>query len=240
MDKVFSFGEQVAGYQRPVLNEREVRAAAGIMFLFAMISFMNAWLAGNFQPTRVFVIAFLIDFSLRIFVNPRLAPSMILGRIMVRRQAPEWVGAPQKRFAWSIGLALALGMLYLVVIERVIGPINLVICAICLTLLFFESVFGICLACIVYNAFHRERAQDCPGGVCDAGRQVLPIGVAPLGMLVLFAVAIGTAARTLPRDMLGEVPAPFSAGPQESRCQVPEWAIAIGHEAMWKLHNNCQ
>jgi hypothetical protein len=240
MNKVFGFGERVAGYGQPVLNEREVRAAAGIMFLFAMIAFMNAWLAGDFQPTRLFVIAFLIDFSLRIIVNPRFSPSMILGRIMVRRQAPEWAGAPQKRFAWSIGLALALAMLYLVVIERVIGPLNLVICAICLTLLFFESAFGICLACIVYNAFHRERARDCPGGVCAADRKPVRIGLAPLAVLVLFAVAIGLTANRLPTDAPGAGPAASVADSQESRCQVPEWAIAIGHEEMWKLHNNCQ
>ena len=84
-----------------------------IVFFFAIVSFMNAWLIGNFQPTRVFVIAFLVDFTLRIFVNPRLAPSLILGQWIVRKQQPEYVGAPQKRFAWAIGFVLALIMLYL-------------------------------------------------------------------------------------------------------------------------------
>ena len=37
-------------------------------------------------------------------------------------------------------------MLFLVVINNVIGPINLIICSTCL-LLFFEAAFGICLAC---------------------------------------------------------------------------------------------
>ena len=32
MSKLFGFGETVAGYDVPVLNEREVRAAAGILF----------------------------------------------------------------------------------------------------------------------------------------------------------------------------------------------------------------
>jgi hypothetical protein len=47
----------------------------------------------------VFVVAFLIDFTVRIFINPRYAPSLIVGQWMVRRQQPEWTGAPQKRFA---------------------------------------------------------------------------------------------------------------------------------------------
>ena len=86
MTHLFQFGETVEGYDIPVLNERAVRAAAGILFFFAIVSFMNAWLAGNFQPTRVFVVAFLIDFVIRIFVNPKFAPSLILGQFMVRRQ----------------------------------------------------------------------------------------------------------------------------------------------------------
>ena len=54
MKMVFGFGEAVAGYDVPVLNEREVRAAAGILFVFALVSFMNSWLMGNFRLTRDF------------------------------------------------------------------------------------------------------------------------------------------------------------------------------------------
>ncbi len=25
----------------------------------------------------------------------------------------------------------------------------------------------------------------------------------------------------------------------DTKCQAPKWAIAIGHEEMWKLHNGC-
>jgi hypothetical protein len=69
-DPFFSFGRRTPEYGVPVLNERAVRAAAGILFFFAMVSFMNAWLTGNFAPTRVFVVAFLIDFTIRLFINP--------------------------------------------------------------------------------------------------------------------------------------------------------------------------
>lgn len=164
---VLQFGEIRPEYQIPVLNERAVRAAAGILFFLALISFMNAWLTGNFQPTRVFVVSFLIEFTIRIFVNPRFAPIMILGQWMVRKQQPEWSGAPQKRFAWGIGFVLAATMLYLVVLNNVIGPINLIVCSMCLTLLFFETAFGICIGCKIYNVFNKEKAQLCPGGVCE-------------------------------------------------------------------------
>ncbi len=39
---------------------------------------------------------------------------------------------------------------------------------ICLIFLFFESVFGICLGCKFYSMFYKEKAQHCPGEVCDA------------------------------------------------------------------------
>ncbi|MCH9743052.1 MAG: hypothetical protein K0U21_07565 [Proteobacteria bacterium] len=56
------FGETVEGYPIKVLNEREVRAAAGILFFFAMISFLNAFLVGNFTLTKVCVVVFFSDF----------------------------------------------------------------------------------------------------------------------------------------------------------------------------------
>ncbi len=99
MSKTISFGETIADYNVPVLNEREIRAAAGILFFFALVSFMNSWLLGDFRLTRIFVTAFLIDFIIRVFINPRFSPSMILGRLSTRKQKTEWVGAPQKRFA---------------------------------------------------------------------------------------------------------------------------------------------
>lgn len=166
-----------------MLNERAVRASAGILFLLALICFMNAWLMGNFLPTRVFVLGFLVDFTLRIFVSPRFAPSLIVGAWVVRRQQAEWTGAPQKRFAWAIGFALAATMLYLVVLKQVVGPINLIVCSLCLLLLFCESAFGICIGCNLYNAFHKEQAQLCPGGVC-----VLPAADVPRTSLTQAAI----------------------------------------------------
>lgn len=172
--KIFEFGQVRPEYAVSVLNERAVRAAAGILFFLALISFMNAWLMGNFQPTRVFVVCFLIEFTIRIFINPRFAPVMILGEWMVRKQIPEWTGAPQKRFAWSIGFALAVTMLYLVVFKNVVGPINLIVCSLCLLLLFFETAFGICFGCHIYNWFNNEKAQLCPGGVCEIPPDQIP------------------------------------------------------------------
>jgi hypothetical protein len=251
MHKIFEFGQQIDGYGVRVLNERAVRAAAGILFFLGMIAFMNAWLVGNFQPTRVFVVAFLVDFSLRIFVNPLLAPSLILGQWIVRKQQAEYVGAPQKRFAWAIGFVLALTMLYLMVLNRVIGPINLIVCGTCLLLLFFETAFGICIGCKIYNLLRKDAAQLCPGGVCEAPAAKGPgAGVAQVATVALFAVLVGGVAQWVygtdaqgARQMrLSETMVPGAAAdPAEAeRCKVPAFAKAIGHEEKWKLHNNCK
>ena len=249
MNKVLYFGEAVDGYDVPVLNEREVRASAGILFLFAMIAFMNAWLTGSFYLTRVFVIAFLIDFSIRIFVNPKYSPTMILGRFFVRNQQEEYVGAPQKRFAWSIGLILAVTMFYLIVVNNVIGPFNLLICSTCLVLLFFESAFGICIACKIYNLAFKEKAKLCPGNTCEVnvekpsdenqrqanrGHALFLVAIASVGKLMpLQPQAIGS--RSINADAGGQGQDVGST----LDCKVPDWAVAIGHADKWRLHNNC-
>jgi len=253
MGKIFEFGETLDGYAVPVLNEREVRASAGILFFFALLSFMNAWLVGDFRLTRIFVAAFLVDFTIRIFINPKYAPSLILGRFAVRWQTPEYVGAPQKRFAWGIGWTLALTMAYLVVLNRIIGPINLIVCATCLILLFFEAAFGICLGCKIYHLFARRQAQHCPGGTC-AVRNALPIGSAQLAVTALFFAALfflGLALLNDPRDLrflegktleAKSAPAmkPGQANSGGINCTPPDWAVAMGHAEQWKLHHNCQ
>lgn len=251
MQKLLQFGEQLPGYKIAVLNERAVRAAAGILFFFAMITFMNAWLMGNFQPTRIFVVAFLMDFSIRIFINPSFAPSMIVGQWVVRKQQPDYVGAPQKRFAWTIGFALALAMLYLIVIRGVIGPINIVVCGTCLVLMFFETAFGICLGCKIYNTLTSKQAELCPGGVCEFEAPEDAGGNWVQGLLVLvFLGAVfltGQWVMSHPTSTQRQVNSPTQTqtgpiGPvsEVDRCKVPEFAKALGHEEKWKLHNNCQ
>ena len=48
MNKIIQFGENVEGYNIPVLNEREIRASAGILFLATFISLMLIIFKNNF------------------------------------------------------------------------------------------------------------------------------------------------------------------------------------------------
>lgn len=248
MKKFLYFGEKIDGFGVRVLNEREVRASAGILFFFAMIAFLNAWLAGNFYPTKIFVIAFLVDFFVRIFINPKYAPSLIIGRFAVSRQNVEYVGAPQKRFAWGIGFLLALSMFFLVIVNDVIGPINLLICSTCLLFLFFESAFGICIGCKIYNLFHKEKATLCPGGSCAAGKKEailrISLGQTVIVLLFILVIALVPALRNVSLNKQNVANADVNIQPLGSvsayECQVPDWAVAIGHAEMWRLHHGCK
>lgn len=165
-NKTIQFGEHVEGYSIPVLNEREIRATAGILFLFAFIAILMA-INGNFVPIKYFIIIFLTDFLIRVFINPKYSPTLILGRWIVRRQTPEYVGAAQKRVAWIIGIILAVTMFVLMIIMNTYSVITGIICLLCLIFLFFESAFGICLGCLAYKWYHGKKAQYCPGEICD-------------------------------------------------------------------------
>jgi Domain of unknown function (DUF4395) len=167
MNKIIKFGEDIKGYNIPVLNEREIRASAGILFLIIFISLMLVLFKGNFILIKYSITMFLTDFIIRVFVNPKYSPSLIIGRLIVGRQNPEYVGAAQKKFAWIIGIALATIMFVFLVIVNAFSPITGVICLICLIFLFFESAFGICLGCKFYSMVYKEKAQYCPGEVCE-------------------------------------------------------------------------
>ncbi|MBI2419320.1 MAG: DUF4395 domain-containing protein [Ignavibacteriales bacterium] len=167
MSKTINFGEIVEGYSIPVLNEREIRAGAGILFLMMFVAITSAAVKGNFLLLKYAVVIFLTDILIRILINPKYSPTLIMGRWIVRNQVPEYVGAKQKKFAWIIGAALGTIMLVLQVIVNSFSPITGLICLICLVFLFFETAFGICLGCKFYSWFYKEKAQYCPGEVCE-------------------------------------------------------------------------
>jgi hypothetical protein len=132
----------------------------------------------------------------------------------------------------------------------------MLVCGTCLTLMFFETAFGICLGCKLYNLFNKDKAQLCPGGVCEVPIAPPPrLGWAKMLMLLAFvgyAFAAGQWVKaTRPVGLSGfdematledmgmqgaSKPSPAEA----ERCKVPEFAKAIGHEEMWKKHHNCK
>lgn len=187
-----NFGENVKGFSIPVLNEREIRASSGILFLFALLSLLFILFRGNFVLAKYFVTLFLIEFIIRLAISPRYAPTLILGRLIVSRQTPEYVGAPQKKFAWTIGLVLSAIMFALMVIYNTYSAITGIICLICLIFLFFETSFGICIGCTFYSWFYKDKAQYCPGEVCDVTQKadIQKVTVSQLITVLLFIAFI--------------------------------------------------
>ena len=145
MSKLIQFGEHVDGYTIPVLNEREIRAAAGILFLIMFISILTVIFTNNFLLLKYTVVIFLTDIAIRVLINPKFSPFLILGSYIVRNQTPEYVGAPQKKFAWKIGLVLAITIFILQNVLNSFGPITALICLICLLFLFFVCLHYVLL-----------------------------------------------------------------------------------------------
>jgi len=212
MSNIVKFGEDVAGYSIPVLNEREIRAAAGILFLLMFTSVMVVVLTENFLLLKYAVTIFLTDILIRVFISPKYAPTLILGRLIVRNQVPEYVGAKQKKFAWVIGVFLASVFFSLTVVVNSYSPITGIICLICLVFLFSEAAFGICLGCKFYPLFTKEKVQYCPGEVCDVNSKQdiqktslaqMMVVIGFIGFVVLVAVLFNDFFSIKPYDLLG-------------------------------------
>lgn len=210
MKKIIQFGENMPDFTIPVLNEREIRAAAGIMFLATFISLILILFEGNFVPIKYVITVFLIDFSIRLFVNPKFAPILVLGRLMVSNQNPEYVGAAQKKFAWYIGLILSASMFVLMAILNTYSMITGIVCLICLILMFFETAFGICIGCKIYNAFNKGKAQYCPGEICDtkAKQEIQKTSLMQWAVVLIF-IAIILLIAVLFNDIFQEKPSDF-------------------------------
>ncbi len=189
---MYIFGEKVDGYDIPVLNEREARAGAGILLLPAIGSFVNSYLTHDFVFTKIFVTVFMVDFFIRVFINPTYAPSLVLGRFFVQNQTPEYVGALQKRFAWSIGFILSVIMFFIIVVFEIMTNVKIAICLLCITLLFSETAFGICLGCILYFKLQKSKPLYCPGNVCEVKtkEKIQQISKLQIISLLLFLITL--------------------------------------------------
>ncbi len=195
MGEFFKYGEEVFGYDVRVLNEREARAAAGILFIGAFIGLTNGVMLGSAKFSQYFVTFFMIDFIIRV-IQPRYSPSLLLGRLFVANQTPEYVGATQKRFAWAIGAIIAIPMFYYLVIDFQPNPLKVLVCLICMFLLFFESAFSICLGCKIFSLFKKEDPKYCPGGVCEIKTKEPIQRFSPIQKIIvsltIFAIFYGT------------------------------------------------
>ncbi len=184
---LLDYGEEIDGYDVAVVNEREARAAAGILFMLGMIVIFLGIGFNHIIIARVYLAFLFLDFTMRIF-SPKYVPSLMLGRFFVKNQAPEYTGGLQKRFAWTLGWLIAIPMLDWFVIHWDINFYKVLICILCLTLMFFESAFGICIGCMIYKFIVKDNPKYCPGGVCEI-EQKSRLYFNPLQKFILAAVS---------------------------------------------------
>ena len=163
---LWEYGEKVPGYATTVVNEREARAAAGILGMLGTLVIFIGIGFNHIIVARIYLAFLWLDFSARM-ISPNYSPSLLLARFFVQNQKPEYVGGLQKRFSWTIGWLISLPMLDWFVLNWEITFYKVLICVLCITLMFLESAFSVCLGCMIYKAITKEDPQNCPGGSCE-------------------------------------------------------------------------
>ena len=175
--KVFSFGEYVNGSAYKMLEERRMRGSAGIMFLLGLIAMVNGFVLQQYEVIPYISGFLLLNFLIGIFINPKFSPTVFVASIFVRKQTPLYIGAIQKKFAWSLGLGLTAVMFVMsLLLQNDVSYFEstCMLCIICLLLLFLETAFGICIGCKIYKLFIRMRIipkpkvnPNCMGDSCE-------------------------------------------------------------------------
>jgi hypothetical protein len=159
-------------FAHPVYDENQVRAAAGVTMALGAVAFGYAYLAHRYGPLRVVSSFFLLEFLSRLAIGLRRSPVGVLARAMTAGCAPDWVSARPKRFAWSLGLGMACSMT-IITNAGIRGYLPRAICLTCLTLMWMESVLGLCLGCKLHALLVRRgwagadpAFEVCAGGEC--------------------------------------------------------------------------
>ncbi len=180
-----------------VVNERAVRASAGVMFVAGFATFLNTLYTHNTHVAVAVVAIFFIDFFLKVVFGPKYSFFSQIGNLLVYWQPKEYVGALQKRFAWGVGLVFSFIVLLLMLTKILSGehakmmlemgtvashsmpPLShlglpFLLCVVCLIFMWMESVLGFCVGCHVYaylkkNNYITSTDNDpvCKDNVCE-------------------------------------------------------------------------
>ena len=177
------------------VNENEIRLSTGFALLFAFYSFISIVFFADFTFSIFTIATIWLDFILKTFISPSLSIFGNIAKLFVRNNT-YWVGAVQKRFAWSIGVVLSTFVLFCVLIisgtlndmgiltdiyaEFLLFPIvapmaipmnpAILACVLCIIFMTLESVFGYCVGCKMYEFLVRKNImKSIPGQICPGG-----------------------------------------------------------------------
>ena len=172
-----SFAQRVSGVtvngvelRAAVVDENQVRAAAGLTMVLGAVAFSFAYFQQHYLPLQVVSTVFFVEFLARQTVGIKNSPVGVIARLMTLRQAPDWVSAKPKRFAWTLGLGMAFSMT-VITNSGIRGTLPRTICLICLTLMWMESVLGLCLGCKIHALLVRRgwASKDPAYEICSHG-----------------------------------------------------------------------
>ena len=156
-----------------VVNESQVRAAAGLTMAAGAVALALAYFDRQYVLLQVVSVLFAVEFLTRITVGIRYSPFGVLAHLMTRRNPPDWVSEKPKNFAWSLGLGMSLSMA-IITNSGVRGWLPRSICLVCLTLMWMESVLGLCLGCKLHGLLVRRgwttkdpAYEICSNGACE-------------------------------------------------------------------------
>lgn len=149
-----TFGEYQEGIPYKVLDERELRASAGIMLALAVIAFINGFILQNYIAITYISGFMMLNFVIGLFINPKYAPTIVIAKGAVSKQTPLYIGAIQKQFAWGMGLVLStaiFGLSFLLMQDVSYFNVVCMLCVVCLSVLYLETAFAICVGCSLYH-----------------------------------------------------------------------------------------
>jgi Domain of unknown function (DUF4395) len=183
------FGQRVPGVvvdgrelHAAVFDENQVRAAAGLTMVMGAIALSLAYFDQQYIPLQVVASFFFLEFAVRLTAGIRYSPVGLVAGLMTRNRAPDWVSAKPKRFAWMLGLGLAFSMT-VITNGGIRGWLPRSICLVCLTLMWMESVLGLCLGCKLHGLLVRRgwTTKDPEFEVCADGSCEVPALRAEVG-----------------------------------------------------------
>jgi hypothetical protein len=177
---VLSFGQRSSGgtadgaaLQARVVDENQVRAAAGLTMVLGAVAFSLAYFDAQYILLQAVSTLFFLEFLTRLTLGLRNSPIGVIARAMTLRRVPDWVSAKPKRFAWTLGLGMAFSMM-VITNSGIRGMLPRTICAICVTLMWMESVLGVCMGCKIHALLVRRgwatkdpAFEICAHGECE-------------------------------------------------------------------------
>ncbi len=157
-----------------VVNENAIRASAGLMFAIAFGVMIYTIMSKDLSLVKIVVPVYWLSFFFMVLVGPNWSIFAFAGEFLTKGKRPEYVGAMQKRFAWSMGLFMATVMMLLLFVFNITGIVPLILCGMCVLFMWLESACGFCVGCVIF-AYLRDRgiikvgenAPACAGGVCS-------------------------------------------------------------------------